>query len=107
MAIDKINNKNMEILFSEWIAKNHYRLANETKDCCYWENEYGTKTTLELLIEFKSKMPNTGIIKDFKNPICFPDYKTITVDEYNWLVDCMEITRDYLETIKKDLPKKI
>ena len=36
------------IKFAEWIAKNHYILCNETKDTCYWQNEYGIKTTDEL-----------------------------------------------------------
>ena len=47
-----IINKIESIKFIEWVAKNHYVLCNETKEFCYWKNEYGIKTSEILYKEF-------------------------------------------------------
>jgi hypothetical protein len=47
------------------------------------------------------------VSKEIKQKLSFPDYKLITVDEYNWLVDRMKEAKDYLESNKKELPIKI
>jgi protease II len=47
------------------------------------------------------------ISKEIKQKLSFPDYKIITVDEYNWLVNRMKEVKDYLESDKKELPIKI
>ena len=43
------------ILFAEWLAENHYRLCNVTKENHYWISESdkdGEQTTLQLKIKF-------------------------------------------------------
>lgn len=39
--------------FAEYIAKQHYVLVNIIDGWHYWQDEYGIKTTKELLKEFK------------------------------------------------------
>jgi hypothetical protein len=55
--VDKImakQNKKSSIKFAEWLAQNHYIMVNETRENCFWKNEEGEKTTLELFEDFKN-----------------------------------------------------
>ena len=42
--------------FAEYIAKEHYVLANQIGKTHYWENETESKTTTQLLEDFKESL---------------------------------------------------
>lgn len=44
--------------FAEYIAKEHYILGNQIGKIHYWKNEYGVKTTEQLLKDYKETLNN-------------------------------------------------
>lgn len=50
----KISNE-YAILFAQFIAENHYVLVNKIGKIYYWKNEYGLKTTVQLMQDYEKQ----------------------------------------------------
>ena len=61
--------KDFAIKFAEYIAKEHYVLVNIIDGFHYWQDEYGIKTTQELLKEFKEETKNQLTLTDVSDKL--------------------------------------
>ena len=41
------------ILFAQYVAENHYVLVNKIGKIYFWENEYGIKTTQQIMQDYQ------------------------------------------------------